>query len=213
MALQLPTGEITRDFMQKLVETVNELTEARAKIESLETELGETKEELRKSTSVVAQQVGRRDPLENKWHEYCFPPVTLVEITEAGAGGNAGKYKVKEVFYSGNIKTDYVAGRVLANFTTAYAKEVNGRTDIPVGDVVPMFAYETPSGFNYVIGPFFSSGGGGGGLQVKLYECDDQNPAACVIEATPAEAFVSTLSFKSGCQVGDVRWTGYPANR
>jgi hypothetical protein len=216
MQLQLPSGEITRDFMQKLVETVNELTEARAQIASLQDELSDVKKQASENEEIV-KVVGERDPMEMKWHDVCFPPVALVQITEAGTGGDAGKYKVKEVTYDSNIKADYAGGRVLANFTTAYAKEVNGRPDIPVGDVVPMFAYETPSGFNYVIGPFFSTGGGGGGggLLVQLYTCEDveeYGSVSCAIDASPLEAAVSTLAFSSGCQVGDVRWTGSDAS-
>jgi hypothetical protein len=151
----------------------------------------------------AVSQRPRRRPLERIYRH-----VGLAKITGVGTGGNAGKYLWHEQYGGASAMNDFTDGRRAAAYTdSSVAKEVNGRTDIPVGTICGLYAFEQPDKFEYFIGPFFSSGGGGG-LQVKLYECDDQNPAACVIEATPAEAFVSTLSFKSGCQVGDVRWTG-----
>jgi hypothetical protein len=44
-------------------------------------------------------------------------------------------------------------------------------------------------------------------LFVEHYTCDDSS-STCVLNATAAvSGSVSTLKFKSGCQVGDVRWT------
>jgi hypothetical protein len=217
MQLQLPSGDITRDFMQKLVDTVNELTEARAKIATLETELAETKKAATEEPAI--KRSGSRDPQEADWHQFVYPDVTIAEITEAGTGGDAGKYKVKEKYVSGGVLVDYVGGRVLTSYASAssHAKEVNGRSDIPVGDIVQMFAKEDTTGYSYVIGPFFSTGGGGGGggLLVQLYTCEDveeYGSVSCAIDASPLEAAVSTLAFSSGCQVGDVRWTGSDAS-
>lgn len=178
-----------RDVVNTLVERVKELAET---VEAKNTEIESQREELAKIKR--ASQDVKDEP-----HQNPFKPIFFAELT----GNTGAKYAWKEKYITANGPVDFAEGRVVDDSEDiCAAHEVNGKTTVPVGTVVPIFQYENMGHIGYGFGPFVSEGVVSG-IQIWMDPCD-----GCSTGGTLIKSYADLLWFKSNCTVGGVRF--YP---